>query len=212
MTTTIDFGLVNDKKRLERLITKLTLEYVENDYVSLVEQEDKYWEQYDCPVNMVSINSFSDLTLNEDTDEFGETNGYTISIYHRETAIKLVSKSGFIQHEICKISEGGHIWFDILTLHSDTNLRKVEVCRACHTIKKGGKKICEECESRSCHFDAEVCSICLDKEDTDCLWVETECKHIFHKKCLQTAKGCISSVFNCPMCRERCYWFRVNEL
>lgn len=212
MTTTLDFGFVNDVERLKRLIKKLTLDFVENDFNSPLEE---VMSNYMYPVNFCDINNFSVLTLSEEIDDdSGTIMGYKINIFHRRRSIILTSSNQFDTQCLDEMSNGIGIEVLIecmLKKIESMNIRKIEICPTCDNVKRGGKQICGECELCACEYNADICPICLDKEDTCCIWVETECKHIFHKKCLRTLKGFKKNII-CPVCRQSSSWSDVNDL
>ena len=203
-----DFGKVGDKKRLGKVINKVFGELLE-----LFEDENERdphssMQQLEC-----SINGFCRLIITWSGDIAGDDedmlpirisiNASTRPTWFELFEIKYKMLLGYHGRvdEVCdmlieKLSEFG-------------NLRAVKVCPICtnHPITNSVGIFCEACEMKVCHHD-EVCPICMDKEDTDNIWIETECKHIFHSACInkyilleRADKKSHNGKVPCPMCR-----------
>jgi len=74
------------------------------------------------------------------------------------------------------------------------NFRRIPICICARQELKEGEKMCSLCQEDASFYN-EVCPICLDHELQVHVWVETSCKHIFHKHCFEKCSN------SCPICR-----------
>lgn len=205
---TADFGNVGDKKRLGKAINKMFGELLE-----LYEDENERnphssGRRLDC-----GINGFCGLVITWGGDTAGEFE----DLLPIRISIDMSGKPNWFElFEIkYKMLLNYHGQIDevcgmlIEKLSEFDNLRAVKVCPSCthYPITNSGGIYCEACEMKVCHLD-EVCPICMDTEDTDNIWIETECKHIFHSPCLnkyifleRADKKSHNGKVPCPMCR-----------
>lgn len=54
--------------------------------------------------------------------------------------------------------------------------------------------------------DEEVCSICLDKLNSEKEVIKTKCDHVYHKDCLTVS---INTSNSCPLCRRRIDYYNL---
>jgi len=54
--------------------------------------------------------------------------------------------------------------------------------------------------------DEEVCSICLDKLNSEKEVIKTKCEHVYHKDCLTVS---ITTRDSCPLCRRRIDYYSL---
>ena len=195
-----DFGKVGDKKRLD----KATQNVIGSFFDFYNDDNDEVPEQISVSV---VLNSFCSLHFDWDgcyEDDDKSFIPIEISINSNISHFRLVEIKW-------KLTEG-HYWggnFNIVVklmeqLDKIDNLRAVKECRNCNNNPTlPTSQFCEGCDLKVCHHD-EVCPICIDKEDTDNIWVETKCKHIFHSFCIKKYANQLikdKTNMNCPLCR-----------
>lgn len=204
MATTIkslDFGFLADKRRLEKIISKMinVLKELSPDEhqpcYEAEEQGDDYEWRHD-------INSTSALTLTRQTDDEGEVSsdgGFVVEIFHSRNrahnvrGITIYSQS-FWTTKIDVIVE--HI---LCGLKKYKNLENVLICPVCDNRCVYSDGLCSTCDLRVCENpQGEPCPICLEKDEPS-IWVKTQCcKKVFHYCCLRQLEK-----FDCPCCRSK---------
>lgn len=183
-----DFGFVGDKKRLNKVVRKLIDDFFEM-------YTDEYTKtpteiQLECPINgfcRLIITWTGEEEEEEEEEEMFNTTIFINSIptgtnpdWFELCRVKNILHQGIDDKHIDSIVE------NLSKELSKFDLRAVKVCSHCHNYPAtASSHFCKQCEPKVVHYD-EVCPICIDREDTDSIWVETPCRHIFHSICLQT--------------------------
>lgn len=203
----MDLGLVNDADRLKKII-RLLLEDGPDFSSPFVESlSDDFGEL----INGKFINDFAVLLFKKDEDiEEGSANLFMEIRSRTFINVEIASSDYFSDYEVdhFHIDEiSNEISSDLLRQLSNFNCRKIKICSSCLCqMIPDEKKFCYDCELKVCTFNDEVCSICLDKEETVSVWnVLKTCKHIFHQSCFKSLIGNSISNHNellCPICRE----------
>ena len=82
-------------------------------------------------------------------------------------------------------------------IHRFQNLTQFTKCLCCLHVSKEGSLYCQHCELMTSYHE-EACSICLEEEKKDAVWVQLSCNHIFHYNCISMS---LSIQKMCPLCR-----------
>ena len=113
-----------------------------------------------------------------------------------------------VHGEHVTVGDGGHFqWYD--------NINEVVCYHLPHIpepVEQNEERVMMSLEILPSDFQHEAdwtCAICLEQDASVPTCVRTECKHIFHKSCLEDCKrvfleqeeNCGKACFLCPMCR-----------
>ncbi len=200
----MDLGLVEDADRLKKIIRLLLEDGTDFSSPFVESLSDDFGEL----INGKFINDFAVLLYKKDEDiEEGSAN-LSMEIRSRDRNfinVEIASSFNFFDHAVdhFHIDE---ISTDLLRQLSYFNCRKIEVCSSCLCrMLPAGKNLCDYCNLKTCTFTEDICSICLDKEETVSVWnVLKTCGHIFHQTCFKSLIGqsSLRCELLCPMCRE----------
>ena len=200
----IDIGLANDPDRLKKNIRKVLGLY--EGEKSLQDHADDFGDYLlgDAFINGIFINDFAVLLYKMEFDDGENPIGQIIEIrscVYPKITVASTSVHQLYDHE----NYMDEMLTDLLRQLSNFNCRKIKICSSCLCqMIPDEKKFCDDCELKVCTFKNEVCSICLDKEETVSVWnVLKTCGHIFHQSCFKSLIGhSNNNELLCPMCRE----------
>lgn len=201
-----DFGNLEYVPRLKRLLPKIFKKF-ENFHLSgeVSEYDTKHGHFFEM-INGFTIARFEKIYEDEDDEE--TVKKFEFSLQNNYISFQLFSLQYDINETFASERYLEHVVDNIIKKVLDLkqeygNLRRIPLCFCKIWKTSGKKKYCENCLDK-CTFREDTCAICLDDELQVARWVETPCKHVFHKHCLDKVP-CLQDERGkkCPLCRSK---------
>lgn len=202
---TIDFGNLDYRPRLEKVLTHAIDKFRDNGYDCDIDDvdESRYY---------INSNCFFILIRDED-DEGEQTDTFQISLNHdlgihpsNFMSPQYVLKKFEFGVDMCDDAEDRHAMVQTVVntvIHTlscisvmSGSIRNVKMCFCRKYLAPLGQDMCGLCERQSSLYDKEPCPICLEAQQVEAPWIEVPCcKKVFHQWCISRCN------VSCPTCR-----------